>query len=94
MAKQTKKEKAAKASETKLAKEQAEAIGAGREEAKDKAERTSAKPDKGPGYETDTPSAVALAKVGEAPELTHKNVEEVLEHGEKYQAAKKKVRWG
>ena len=42
----------------------------------------------------ETPSGKALAEVGEAPELKHNNVEAVLEHGEKYQAAKKKQRWG
>jgi hypothetical protein len=89
----TKAQKAAVA-EAKLAKEQAEALGAGREEAKDRTERKSAKPDTGPGYETATPSALALEKVGEAPELKHDNVAKVLEHGEKYQAEKKKHRWG
>ncbi len=42
----------------------------------------------------DTPSGKALEKVGPAPELKHNNVEQVLEHGEKYQAEKKKHRWG
>ncbi len=68
--------------DVKLAKEQAEALGAGREEAKDRTERVSAKPDDGPGYEPSTPSALALAEVGEDAD------------GEDYQAAKKKHRWG
>lgn len=51
-------------------------------EAKDRTERESAKPDDSPGFESDTPSGVALAKVGEDAD------------GEAYQAAKKKQRWG
>jgi hypothetical protein len=68
--------------EAKLAKEQAEALGAGREEAKDRTERTSAKPDNEPGFESPTPSALALEKVGPDGD------------GEAYQAEKKKHRWG
>jgi hypothetical protein len=41
-----------------------------------------------------TPSGKALAAVGEGPEVKHSNVDAALEHGEKYQAAKKKQRWG
>jgi hypothetical protein len=68
--------------DAKLAKEQAEALGEGREEAKDRTERTSAKPDKGPGFESATPSGLALEKVGPDGD------------GEAYQAEKKKHRWG
>jgi hypothetical protein len=74
--------KAAEKAEAKLAKEQAEDLGAGREEAKDRTERTSAKPDNEPGFESPTPSALALEKVGPDGD------------GEAYQAEKKKHRWG
>ena len=69
--------------EAKLEKDRADAVGAGREEAKDRPERESAKPDKGPGFDADgSPSALALAKVGEDGV------------GEAYAAEKKKHRWG
>jgi hypothetical protein len=80
----------------KLTKEQAAALGEGRSEEKDKAERESTKPDDNPGFESETPSAVALAKVGnlDGEDVKHDGYEKANEHGEKYQAAKKKQRWG
>lgn len=78
---QTKAEKAA-AAEAKLQEEQAEAVGAGRETAKDRVDKKPGKPDKGPGFENDTPSALALEKVGPDGD------------GEAYQAEKRKHRWG
>jgi hypothetical protein len=81
-AKTTAKKTAADKAEAKLAKEQSEDLGAGREEAKDRTERASAKPDNEPGFESPTPSALALAKVGPDGD------------GEAYQAEKKKHRWG
>jgi hypothetical protein len=92
---QTKAQKEAVA-EAKLEKEQADAIGEGRTEAKDRTERTSAKPVKSPGFESDTPSGVALAEVGnlDGEDVKHDGYEKANAHGEKYQAAKTKQRWG
>lgn len=44
----------------------------------------------------ETPSGKALAEVGnlDGEDVKPDEVEKALEHGEKYQAAKKKVRWG
>jgi hypothetical protein len=42
----------------------------------------------------DTPSGKALAEHGEGPEAKHDNLDEVNAHAEKYQAAKRKARWG
>jgi hypothetical protein len=74
--------KQAELAEAPTTKEQAEALGAGRTKAKDRTERKSAKPDKGPGFESPTPSALALEKVGPDGD------------GEAYQAEKRKHRWG
>jgi hypothetical protein len=92
---QTKAQQETKA-EAKLEKEQGEALGAGRSEEKDRTERTPAMSDDGPGFESDTPSAVALAKVGnlDGEDVKHDGYAKANEHGEKYQAAKKKQRWG
>jgi hypothetical protein len=75
-------EKQAELQQAPVTKEQAEQLGAGRTKAKDRTERKSAKPDKGPGFESPTPSALALAKVGPDGD------------GEAYQAEKAKHRWG
>jgi hypothetical protein len=80
--------------EPELTKAQKAAPSAGRTVEKDRTERSSAKPSKAPGFDSETPSAKALAEVGEGPEVKHNNVEQVLAHGEKYQAAKRKHRWG
>lgn len=55
--------------------------GDGRNEDKDRTERVSAEPYDGAGFENDTPSAKALAKVGPDGD------------GEAYQAEKRKHRW-
>lgn len=41
-----------------------------------------------------TPSALALAEVGNLDGEDEADPEKAAEHGEKYQAAKKKHRWG
>ena len=46
-----------------------------------------------PNY-PDTPSGKALQEVGDLNGEELKNPQDGLEHGEKYQAAKKKARWG
>jgi hypothetical protein len=68
--------------EPELTKEQAAAPAAGRNKAKDRTERVSAKPDKSHGFESPTPSALALEKVGPDGD------------GEAYQTEKAKHRWG
>lgn len=65
-----------------VTKDQAKALGAGRKTDKDRTERSSAKPDKSPGFESPTPSALALDKVGPDGD------------GEAYAAEKAKHRWG
>jgi hypothetical protein len=44
----------------------------------------------------DTPSALALEEVGnlDGEDVKPNEVEKAAEHGEKYQAAKKKHKWG
>jgi hypothetical protein len=90
------KKKTKEAAEAKLAKQQAEAAGAGRAVEKDRTERKSAPADKGPGFETETPSALALAKVGnlDGEDVKPDGYEAASKHGERYQAEKKKHRWG
>jgi hypothetical protein len=91
--KQTKAQKEA-AAQAKLEKEQAEALRAGREEAHDRVDKPLAEPGKGSAPKNDTPSAKALAEVGDLNGEDLDNPHDGLEHGEKYQAAKKKARWG
>lgn len=74
--------KQAELAEAPVTKEQAADLGAGRKTGKDRTERKSAKPDKSPGFESPTPSALALEKVGPDGD------------GEAYQAEKRKHRWG
>jgi hypothetical protein len=75
-------EKQAELQQAPVTKEQAAQLGEGRTKAKDRTERKSAKRDKGPGFESPTPSALALEKVGPDGD------------GEAYQAEKRKHRWG
>jgi hypothetical protein len=92
-----KKSKAQKegAAQAKLEKEQAEALGAGREETHDRVDKPAVKEEKKePPRENDTPSALALKQVGDLNGEDLDDPQEGLEHGEKYQAAKKKARWG
>jgi hypothetical protein len=56
------------------------------------AEKKAAKKEK-PEY-PDTPSGLALQEVGDLNGEDLDDPQEGLEHGEKYQAAKKKARWG
>ena len=56
------------------------------------AEKKAAKKEK-PEY-PDTPSGLALQEVGDLNGEDLDDPHEGLEHGEKYQAAKKKARWG
>ena len=74
-------EKKTKAEE-KLEKEQAEALGAGRVEEHDRVDKPAPKQEKGEPVAQDTPSALALAKVGPDGD------------GEAYAAEKRKHRWG
>jgi hypothetical protein len=75
-------EKQAELQQAPVTKEQAAQLGEGRNKAKDRTERKSAKPDKSHGFESPTPSALALEKVGPDGD------------GEAYQAEKRKHRWG
>jgi hypothetical protein len=68
--------------EPELTDEQVAALGEGRTKEKDRVDKKPAKATKGPGFESETPSALALEKVGADGD------------GEAYQAEKRKHRWG
>lgn len=65
-------------------------------EAKAEAKAVAKAADQAPGFEPSTPSALALAEVGNLDGETVKpdGYEKAAAHGEAYQAAKKKHRWG
>ena len=83
--------------EPELTDEQRAALGAGRTKEKDRVDKKPAKTDKGHGFESDdTPSALALKKVGnlDGENVKPADVEKANAHGEAYQAEKRKHRWG
>ena len=82
----------AELAEVEPTKAQLEQLGEGRSEEKDRMDKKPGKADKGPGFESDTPSAKALDKVGPPPEDAEP--EELQAHGEAYQEEKRKHRWG
>lgn len=87
----------AELAEAPLTEEQQEAVGAGRETGKDRVDKKPAKESKAKGIESgDTPSALALDKVGDAygDDWKPKDQAAVVEQGEAYAAEKAKHRWG